>query len=76
MESRGGRGGGTRLARVDSLVALGVGQLFVDVRRQRDMSHFGEIWFDGFCEKEEPLGASQHFHDQRFGPIFNPDPTA
>ena len=47
------RGGRTRLACVDRLIAFGVIQLFVNIRRQRNIAHFGKIWLDGFGKFDE-----------------------
>lgn len=76
MQTRGRRGGGTWFAGVDGLVALGVGQFFVDVWRQGDVAHFRQIRFDGFGEKEQAFRAVQKFQDGRFGAAFHAQLTA
>ena len=58
-----GRGGRTGFFGIDRLIAFGVAQLFVDVRRQGDIPHFGEMRFDGFGKTDEALGAFEDFED-------------
>jgi len=71
MESRGRRGSGTRLTRIDGLITFGIVQLFMNIWRQWYVADLWKIWLNRFSKSNESFRSIQYLNDFCLRSIFD-----